>query len=93
MKNILIAYDRMMMGGTTTALLSMLDMFDYSAFSIDLILYENGGPFIKDIPLNVNLLAPAYKKSPIVDLGSSKRKIIRSVFNGGIIKSFLAYTK
>ena len=56
MKNILIAYDTMMTGGTTTALLSLLNELDYDRVSVDLILFMNEGPFLKDIPHQVNLL-------------------------------------
>ena len=59
MKKILIAYDTMMTGGTTTALLSLLNELDYDRVSVDLILFMNEGPFLKDIPHQVNLLNQA----------------------------------
>ena len=56
MKKILIAYDTMMTGGTTTALLSLLNELDFSKVSVDMVLFKNEGPFLNDIPHQVKLL-------------------------------------
>lgn len=92
MKKILIAYDTMMTGGTTTALLSLLNELDFSDLSVDLILFRNEGPFLKELPKDVNLLNQAYIESGRV-LSVSKEKIIRTIFNGNAIRSFLSYLK
>ena len=60
-KKVLIAYETMMIGGTTTALLSLLSSFDYEKYDIDLILYTNKGRLLEEIPEEVNLLEQAYK--------------------------------
>lgn len=55
-KKVLIAYGGMVVGGSTTALLSMLKEWDYNKYDIDLILYDRGFPFEKDIPHQVHIL-------------------------------------
>lgn len=92
MKKILIAYDTMMTGGTTTALLSLLNELDYDRVSVDLILFMNEGPFLKDIPHQVNLLNQAYIEKN-KKLSVSKEKIIRTVFNGNAVRAVFSYIK
>ena len=92
MKNILIAYDTMMTGGTTTALLSLLNELDYDRVSVDLILFMNEGPFLKDIPHQVNLLNQAYVEKD-KKLSVSKEKIIRTVLNGNAVRAVFSYIK
>ena len=43
MKKILIIYTEMIIGGATSALLSLLHSLDYEKYSVDLQLYSNGG--------------------------------------------------
>lgn len=92
MKKILIAYDTMMTGGTTTALLSLLNELDFNNVSIDLILFKNDGPFIQVIPSKVNLLDQAYNITGRV-LSVSKEKIIRTILNGNAIRALFSYVK
>lgn len=60
-KKILFAYPEMMVGGSTTSLLSLLNTIDYNEYEVDLILYKNRGVFLNDIPHQVNLLQQACK--------------------------------
>ena len=92
-KKILFVYDSMMTGGTSTALLSLINAIDREKYDVSLILYTNSGAHIDDIPDYVHLLSPAYKKSKISFLNSSKRKIIRTVFNGQCLKAIMVYFK
>lgn len=55
-KKVLIAYGGMVVGGSTTALLSMLKEWDFEKYDVDLILYDRGFPFEKDIPNQVHIL-------------------------------------
>lgn len=55
-KKVLIAYGGMVVGGSTTALLSMLKEWDFEEYDVDLILYDRGFPFEKDIPNQVHIL-------------------------------------
>jgi len=93
MKNILFVYDRMMTGGTTTALLSLLSAIDYNEYSVDLLLYKNEGPFINDIPDEVNLLPEAY--SPILGevVPVKMQKLLISMLNGKLFSAMKAFFK
>lgn len=55
-KKALIAYGGMVVGGSTTALLSMLKEWNFEEYDVDLILYDRGFPFEKDIPNQVHIL-------------------------------------
>lgn len=58
-KQVLIAYQSMNIGGSTTSLLGLLDVLDYSNLEIDLQLYDNVGPYLNIIPSKVRLLKEA----------------------------------
>lgn len=90
-EKILFVYDSMMIGGTTTALLSLIDTIDREKYDIYLILYTNTGPLIDEIPNYVKLLNPACKK--IRFLGYRKRKIIKTVLNGRLFLALRAWKK
>lgn len=55
-KRVLIAYGGMVVGGSTTALLSMLKEWDYDNYDVDLVIYDRGFPFEKDIPHQVRII-------------------------------------
>jgi glycosyltransferase involved in cell wall biosynthesis len=59
MKKILFVYSKMIIGGSTTSLLSLLRLLDYSRYSVDLLLYNNNGELMSFIPSEVNILNEA----------------------------------
>ena len=61
-KNILFIYSSMMVGGSTTSLLSLLNNIDYERYNIDLQLYDNNGELQSQINKQVNILEPCNKK-------------------------------
>lgn len=83
-KKILFVYPRMMLGGSTTALISLLNCLDPEKYSVDLQLLRNRGELLGDIPNHVNLLPEAeiYK-------GARGRavKIIKFIFSGYAFKA------
>lgn len=83
-KKLLFAYDCMMVGGTTTALLSLLRALDYTQYEVDLLLYRNEGPLMDCIPPQVNLLPEAATPSCLPD---TVRKLWRSVWNGQVFRA------
>lgn len=83
-KKVLIAYETMMMGGTTTALLSLLNTLDYDKYCVDLLLYTNKGKLLDAIPKQVNVLPQAYVNKKI---RQSYAKLVLSVMNGSMFKS------
>ena len=91
-KKILFVYDSMMIGGTTTALLSLINTSDRSKYEISLLLYVDTGAMMGEIPEYVKLLPSAYKESKF--LSSGRRKIVRTILNGRAflaLKSLLKY--
>lgn len=60
-KKILFAYPAMMIGGSTTSLLSVLNRLDYNKYDIDLLLNSHTGELLDMIPAKVNLLPPALR--------------------------------
>lgn len=61
MKKILFVYPSMILGGSTTSLLSLLNCIDPKKYEIDLQMQSNSGPLFKDIPSHVNILPSAQK--------------------------------
>lgn len=91
MKELLFVYDRMMVGGTTTALLALLNSIDYSKYSVDLLLYDSNGPYMKFVPQKTYVLTSAHKENKI--MSSSYKKIMLSLFNGNIFRALCSYFK
>ena len=58
-KKLLFIYPSMIIGGSTTALLSLLNNLDPEKYEIDLQLFRNQGPLIDMLPKHVNLLPEA----------------------------------
>ena len=92
MKDILIVYDRMMTGGTTSALISLLEEFNYDEYNVDLLLFDLGGEFVNSIPKEVHVLAPAFNEHRCL-FSVSKLKLIFTILNGGVAKSIAYYIK
>lgn len=91
-KKILFVYDSMMTGGTSTALLSLINTIDRSKYEISLLLYTNSGELMEEIPEFVRVLNPAYKESKIASSG--QRKIVKTILNGRVflaLKSLCKY--
>lgn len=81
MKKILIVYSKMVIGGSTTSLLSLLNGIDYSRYSIDLQLYDKSGELQNQINKNVNVLQEMKEKSNPI------KKYIKPVFWRDFLKS------
>lgn len=56
---LLFVFDKLHVGGATTALLSLLYLIDYSRFDVDLLVHEHDGPLHGLIPEKTRLLPPA----------------------------------
>ena len=61
-KRIFIAIPSLNIGGAETALIGMLQTFDYTKVDVDLFMYSHEGPFIPFVPKEVTVLpeVPAY---------------------------------
>lgn len=62
-KNILFVINNLNCGGAEKALISLLEVFDFSMYSVDLYLFKREGIFLNNLPKEVNLLnsPPNYK--------------------------------
>ena len=58
-RKILFIYPAMIIGGSTTSLLSLLNSLDAEKYEVDLQLFRNRGPLLDAIPEHVNLLPEA----------------------------------
>ena len=83
---ILVAYDEMMMGGSTTSLISLLNVLDPDKYEIDLQLYRNKGPLLDQIPSHVNLLPAAFMHEGRV---GKIVKIAKGIVSGALLKARL----
>lgn len=80
---LLIAYQSMFIGGSTTALISFLSAIDYDKYEVDLQLFKKYGDLIDFVPDKVNILPLADKKF------NALKKIIISLFTGTLFKAFI----
>ena len=87
-KKVLFVYPELMLGGSTTSLISLLNSIDYNRYEVDLILYKNGGEYFNDLPLQVNVLPESsilHKDS----LFSKYKKICKFILSGIFIQAFI----
>lgn len=75
MKDILIVYGEMGLGGSTTSLISLLSLFDYKKFRVDLQLAVSGGELFEKIPKDVHILESILP----TDIHERKVRSLRSV--------------
>lgn len=80
-KKILVAYCDMMIGGSTTGLLGMLNNLDREKYEIFLQLYRNNGVLMEYIPDDIAILPEAAKKLNRI------QKILIFLFSGYIFKA------
>lgn len=62
----------MELGGVERSLIGLLDSFDYSQYSVDLLLYGHHGPLFNQIPQEVNLLPQTTELAYLRDSFSQK---------------------
>lgn len=91
-KRILFIYPEMMVGGSTTSLVSLLNAIDYSKMDVDLLLYKARGPLITDIPKQVNLL-PQASEYPGSSFFTLLKKVAMMLTKGYLFKAVFAEFK
>lgn len=86
-KRILIASYNMIVGGSTTALIGLLNAIDKTRYDVDLILYKKEGKLLRFIPPNVHILPEAFtcngKQGTI-------KKWMKGVTSGYLVKARMA---
>lgn len=86
-KKILIASYNMIVGGSTTALIGLLNAIDKTRYEVDLVLYKNEGKLFGFIPKDIHILPEAFTcsgKRGIV------KKCLKGLFSGYILKARIA---
>ena len=81
-KKILFVINNLNCGGAEKALISLLEIMDYSKFDVDLLLFKREGIFISKIPKQVNLL-PEPENYKYFDM-SIKTAVIELIKKGRI---------
>ncbi|WP_186328840.1 glycosyltransferase [Bacillus sp. X1(2014)] len=57
MKKVLFVISALNTGGAEKSLVNSLNLFDYSKYKVDLLLFKHEGAFIKQVPKEVNILS------------------------------------
>ena len=78
-KKLLFIYHSMIIGGSTTALLSLLNNLDPDKYEVDLQLFRNQGPLLNAIPDHVKLLPEAERYKGIK---GRLAKLCKFIFSG-----------
>lgn len=55
-KQLLFIIPKLCIGGAEKSLISLLQLLDYSAYDVDLLLFRKEGTFIADVPKQVNII-------------------------------------
>lgn len=84
---VLVAYNEMMVGGSTTSLLALLNALEPDRYDVDLQLYRNRGPLLDQIPSHVHLMPPAFMHEGRL---GKVIKIAKGVFSGALLRARLA---
>lgn len=82
-KKILFVMPSLKSGGAEKSLISVLSVFDYEKYDVDLLLFRHDGLFFDKIPKEVNLLS-AGERFELFD-GNSKRAIKSFIKSGRIM--------
>ena len=61
-KHLLFIYPEMMVGGSTTSLLSVLNLIDYNKYEVDIQFQYGAGPLKDYLPKQINILPFAYSQ-------------------------------
>ena len=77
----------MMIGGSTTSLLSLLNAIEYDKYNVDLLLYDHNGPLMEFIPSQVNVLPPANR------CNNRFERVAKMLFSGYLTKSIWDHFK
>ena len=55
-KNILFIMSSLRNGGAERSLVNLLQLLDYDKYNVDLLLFQNEGMFLKQVPDEVNFI-------------------------------------
>ncbi|WP_431029551.1 glycosyltransferase [Lysinibacillus sp. LZ02] len=87
-KKLLFVYPELMLGGSTTSLISLLNSINPNRYEIDLIMYKNRGEYFNDLPVYVNILEEASIYSTDSLLNKFK-KSCKFIYSGFFLKAII----
>lgn len=76
-KQILIIMNSLYNGGAEKSLVNLLNEIDYDKYSVDLLLFKREGIFIKELPIQVNLLETPINISILLGSNIKKHYIVK----------------
>lgn len=75
-KRLLFVMSNLNNGGAERSLVNLLQLIDYSKYSVDLVLFQECGMFLKQVPKEVNLLKVGCEKLHILYDGNIKKSLL-----------------
>ena len=60
-RNILFVMSSLRNGGAERSLVNLLQLLDYDRYNVDLLLFQNEGMFLKQVPKEVNIISNCNK--------------------------------
>lgn len=89
MKKILVVYDAMITGGTTTCIIPLLEAIS-SKYEVELLLGKNEGERLDDIPKSVKLLQEAHIKKDDISIPKKVMLLLTAIRSG---LKYILFTK
>jgi glycosyltransferase involved in cell wall biosynthesis len=77
-KKLLFIMNSLHCGGAENSLISLLQILDYTKYEVDLLLFNKEGFFLKNVPIQVNILPPV-KEFQMLE-GSFVKAILKAFF-------------
>ena len=85
-RNVLFVMSSLRNGGAERSLVNLLQLLDYDRYNVDLLLFQNEGMFLKQVPKAVNIISNLFEQggqfSSILSL-VKKQTLLRKVANTG----------
>ena len=66
-RNILFVMSSLRNGGAERSLVNLLQLLDYDRYNVDLLLFQNEGMFLKQVPKEVNIISNCNKLYTLYD--------------------------
>ena len=66
-RNVLFVMSSLRNGGAERSLVNLLQLLDYDRYNVDLLLFQNEGMFLKQVPKSVNIISNCNKLYALYD--------------------------
>lgn len=75
-KRLLFVMSNLQNGGAERSLVNLLQLIDYAKYSVDLLLFQECGMFLKQVPKEVNLVKQGAEKLHVLYDGNLKKSLL-----------------